>query len=279
MSSIEMLLAIPVAIAYEGEEVEAVESESSAPAPDVSEATEARRNKVRFEKEQQAYVNALLAEERRKAQQKNDALITELETQKTRVSTTAAERKQLEQRIEDLRAEYATKEEMEKQSVSKQLKSLDEKLKAREAEAAAWKARFEQNKRRVDLTQAAVSNGAFNPNQVVTLLEGNTRLIDAIDPETGKPTGEFETRVRIQVKDDAGKVVPLDLTPADAVAKIKEQADLYGNLFIAPGTGGLGGSNLGRGGHKRGLAELSTAEFMEQRRAERAKSGRRPYTG
>lgn len=227
--------------------------------------------KVKLTHEQQAFVNSVVAEERRKAQAKNDQLITQLETERNRVGTTSAEKQQLEERIEALKAEFTTKDELKAREVNKKVQELEAKNRQLEVEGSTWKQRYDRDRKRIDLTQAAATEKAYNPRQVVNELFNNSRLVEVVG-EDGKPTGEFETRVKIQTVDKEGKPVTLDLDPVGAVRQLKEIAE-YANLFISPATGGLGGGNLGRGGPgSKPAAEMSTDEFMAARR--KARSGK-----
>jgi len=226
--------------------------------------------KVKLTPEQQAWVNSKLAEERRKGQQKAEQLITQLETEKNRVGTTAAEKAQLEERIEQLKNEYATKDELKSREVNKRIKELEDEKKKLEAEGSTWKQRYDRDRKRIDLTQAAAEQKAYNPRQVVNELFTNSRLVE-VTGEDGKPTGEFETRVKIQTVDKEGKPVTLDLDPVGAVKQLKEMSE-YANLFISPAQGGLGGGNLGKGGAggSKPVHEMSTEEYMAARRKARA---------
>ena len=76
-----------------------------------------------FTPDQQAYVNSLVAEERRRAKSKNEALILQLETLKNSSNTTAAEKEQLADRIESLKAEFQTKEVNDRKEVDRKSKS------------------------------------------------------------------------------------------------------------------------------------------------------------
>ena len=233
--------------------------------------------KVPLTTEQQAFVNSIVAEERRKLQAKNDQLITQLSTEQNRAGTSEAEKAALQERIESLKAEFATKDELTQRDTKKKLTELEQKLKQEASEKSTWKTRFESNKKKVDLTSAAEQGKAFSAEQVVLVLEPNARLVEVVG-EDGKPTGEYETKVRIATTDKDGKAVTLDLTPTEAVKQLKEMPEKYGNLFISGANGGLGGGNLGRGGSKGGPADkatLSTAEYMAERRKERIASARR----
>jgi hypothetical protein len=263
-----ILAADAFAPVYEGEDdtpPAAGEGETPPPAEDKDKG----KAKVKLTPEQQAFVNSLLAEERRKAQVKNEQLITQLETEKNRSGTTAAEKQQLEDRIEQLKNEFATKDELQKREVNKRIQELEQKNKSLEAEGSTWKQRYDRDRKRIDLTQAAATEKAYNPRQVVNELFPNARLVETVG-EDGKGTGEYETRVKISTVDKEGKPVTLDLDPVGAVKQLKEMSE-FQNLFISPATGGLGGGNLGKGGSggSKPMAEMTTEEFMAARRKAR----------
>lgn len=264
-----LLLASPFATVFDGETDPPAEPPATEPPP----AGDKKVDKVKLDANQQAFVNSLLAEERRKSQAKSEALITQLETEKNRFGTTAAEKQQLEERIEGLKAEFATKEELKARETSKKVQELEAKNRQLEAEGSTWKARYDRDRKRIDLTQAAATEQAYNPRQVVNELFANARL-EPIVGEDGKPTDEFQTRVRIPSTDKDGKAVVMDLDPVGAVKQLKEMKE-FANLFISPISGGLGGGNLGRGGSGGGKPahEMNTDEYMAARRKAR-KEGR-----
>lgn len=232
-------------------------------------ASKAQADKVKFTPEQQAFINSKLAEERRKATAKNDQLITQLETEKNRSGTTEAERQQLAERIDTLRAEYATKDELNQRETNKRVKDLETVAAREAAEKATWKERWEKDRVRVDLTHASSLEKAYNNEPVLAILQPKTTLREVVG-EDNKPTGEYETRVKIQTKDKDGKAVTLDLDPVGAVKQLKEMPE-YANLFIAPGTGGLGGGNLNRGTEKVPMHQLGTEAYIAERNKNRKK--------
>lgn len=240
--------------------------------PPIDPPVDAKKPKVQFDDIQQKYVNSLVAEEKRKAERKNNELITQLETQKNHAATTAAERTALEGRIEDLRAEFQTKEQLTNQSNEKKIKDLEKQVKEKEDAANTWTRRFQERLVTGDLTDAAVKGKAFNPKQVVTILKPMTRIVEEIDEATQKPTGEFTTRVKLPAKDKDGQPTMLDLAPADAVKQLAEMPDEYGNLFISTATGGLGGGNLSRGSQGKSGPITDTNEYMSERRKQRSQA-------
>ena len=230
-----------------------------------------KKQKVTFTKDQQDYINAQLAEERRRGQQKNDQLITQLETQKQRADTTEAERASIESRIDQLRGEYATKEELHKKTMEAQLKSEKDARNKAEADAKDWKSRFEINMLDVDLVGAAVEHKAYNAHTVKAILQPVSRIADQLD-ENGQPTGKYTTRVKMSQKTKEGKLQTLDMSPSEAVKFLSEQQE-HANLFISTASGGLGGNNMGRGGGTSNGKEgppKDTAEYQEWRKKEKA---------
>lgn len=247
-------------LAYDDEpEVETEEKEEKQETP-----PPAKKTKVQFDADQQAYVNSLVAEEKRKVQTKNQQLITQLETQKNLVATTAAERATLDQRIEELKSEFLTKEELGKKESSKKIREIETRAKAAETERDYWKGLFQTDRVTTELTQAAVAHKAYDPEQITTILRNNTRLVEVVG-EDGKPIkGKYLTKIRITGKDSDGKPVDLDLTATEAVKQMTEMPEKYGNLFNSGATGGLGGFNTPSKTAKGGPPK-TTAEYMAWR--------------
>jgi hypothetical protein len=267
-----LLLASPFITVFDGEGDPAPAGDPPAGDPPPAADDKKPATKVKLNQDQQAFVNSLLAEERRKAAVKNEQLITQLETEKNRAGTTASEKLQLEERIEGLKTEFATKEELKARETSKKVAELEATNRRLEAEGSTWKTRYDRDRKRIDLTQAAATEQAYNPRQVVNELFPNARL-EPVVGEDGKPTDEFQTRVKINTVDKDGKPVTLDLDPLSAVKQLKEMKE-HANMFISPVAGGLGGGNLGRGGGGGGKAahEMSTEEYVAARR--KARSGK-----
>lgn len=232
------------------------------------------KSKVKFDPHQQAYVNSLLAQERRKLQTKNEELITQLETQKVQGSTTQAEKEALEERIESLRNEFATKEEMAKKDTDKRIKELEKSKSDAEKKATRNWEHYEKYRVQNDITQAAVQGKAFDPEQIVAILGPQTKVVE-VTGEGGKPTGDYTTRVRLPGTNKEGQPITLDLSPPEAVKFLAEKPEKYGNLFISGATGGLGSTTFsGKTGDKPDPSKMSTEEYMKHRAEER--KGKRP---
>lgn len=190
----------------------------------------------------QEEVNALLAKERRKLQGNNEKTIKELEALKKTAQLTQEEKERVEQRIEDLRNEYLTKEQLDK----KKRKEEEDRTKKEKDELSKdrdhWKTLYEVSTIERELVDAAIKGDSYNPDQVLQILKPNTRLVEELDQDN-RPTGRFVSKVRLAGKDKDGKTVVLDLTPTEAVKQMKEMDDIYGNLFKSGARGGVGGNN------------------------------------
>jgi hypothetical protein len=189
-------------------------------------------------------LNRVAAEERRKATETQKKLVGEIDALRGRSTLTEQEKLDLENRVTELSKTLMTKEELMKQEQDKAAKRAAQERDQLTSEANTWKTRFTEKTINGSIISEAATNEAINPQQLVAILRPNTRLVEVL--EDGKPTGEYETVVTYQTKDDKGKPVKLDLPVGDAIKKMKEDSN-YMNLFKGTGTGGIGGQNRGGG--------------------------------
>ena len=186
----------------------------------------------------QKELDALIAQERRKLQDRNTELQRELENQIKSGKLTDEQVKQAQTRIEELQREFKTKEELAQSELDKLAKKSKAEIESLTVARDAWESRFRNNLIAVELTQAAVLHGAWKPDQVVKLIRDQARIVEGVDAE-GKPNGEFAVKVKVTGKRN-GQPIELDLAPAEAIKMMKELPDEYGNLFKNPATGGIG---------------------------------------
>lgn len=198
----------------------------------------------------QADVNRMLADDRRKHQKQNEQLIGQLEDLKRSKGLSDKERGELATRIEELQTQHMTeaqKAERERAKLKDTHKQeLDESIKERDA----WRGLYADATITQALTAAAVVEQAFDPDQIIGLLQPRTRITEVLD-EDGKPTGRWEPKVKWDDQDKEGKPVTLDMTPADVVKRMKELPK-FGNLFKSTAAGGLGTMGGQQGGRAQG---------------------------
>jgi len=196
----------------------------------------------------QAQLDAIVKERVAKERKNSKSMIDELEALKAKSKLTSNERRELEERIETMKNQHLTKEELAEKERNKIERTYKADLDAATQERDAWKLRFTGSTITRSLTDAAVENDAFSPEQIVALLLSNTTLVEDLD-EDGKPTGELKPIVKFRDNDKEGKAVTLDLEPKVAVKRMTE-IDRYLNLFKGKGAGGLGGNNSNAGSGK-----------------------------
>lgn len=189
--------------------------------------------------------------------------VNELQALQQKQSLTAEDRAELETRLNTLQSELMTKEELAKQQAEKLKKEKEEEVKKTSSERDHWKNRYVDTSIQRSLTDAAAKHDAYNPSQIVSILRGNTKLVEVIG-EDGKPTGEFVAKATVRVISD-GKPKDLEMDVDQAVKTLKEQDD-YANLFKGKGTGGTGGGNSGAGKTDIHTLAKDPAKYREARK-------------
>jgi hypothetical protein len=124
----------------------------------------------------------------------------------------------------------------------------------------------------------------YNPSQVWALLRLMTKMVEKTD-EKGRGTGEFEPMIDFADVDlETGESVMTQRTPENAVKRMQELPDLYGNLFKSGVVSGIGG-NSATGGLAPGangqidVRKLSPTQYREIREKNPELLGLRPKRG
>jgi cob(I)alamin adenosyltransferase len=186
----------------------------------------------------QTQLNKIVAEERRKKDEALKKALGEIDALKARSSLTEKERLELEERLQTVRNEALTKEQLAKKKQSELQSEYEKRIQSLESQAKEWEDRYINTTIQRSLVDAAAKNKAYSPEQIVYILKDNTRVTQELD-EAGQPTGNYVTKVKLEDVDPQNKKVMLELSPDDAVARMRE-LDKYKNLFQAEGSGGLG---------------------------------------
>ena len=196
----------------------------------------------------------LLNEERRKGNEAARAAMSELEALKPKLNMTKQERDEMDVRIKELNTRLMTNEEIAAQEQAKLRKAHEDTVAELTSKADQWQNRFTDAAIERSITDAAVVHDAYNPKQVVSLLRSNTRLVPKLDGE-GHATGQFQPMVQLEVSGSDGETKTLELSPSEAVKRMREM-DGSLNLFKGTGVGGLGAGNQGPTG-KRDIREIA----------------------
>lgn len=183
-------------------------------------------------------LNTMMAANRKKLTQQNSELVTQLEELKRNQHLTQEQRDELQTRITQLEEQYMTKEELAKREASKAQKAFEDRLNSANAEKEQWYQRYSESTIDRALQDAAIDGEAIRPSQIVDLLRQKTQLSEV----TVNGSSRYEPTVKFNDVNEDGESVVLDLSPADAIKRMKELRDEYGNLFKGTATGGIGGA-------------------------------------
>lgn len=204
----------------------------------------------------QEQLNTFLADERRKAETKQKELLSKVES----LELTAKQKEALESQLEELRTQGLSEQEKIKNTLSKKEKEFEKTLKQLAEERDAHAKNYANLRINHELTRAASEQKAKHSWQIVEFLAPRTRLAPVLNE--GKPTGEVEPRVKIEVTKE-GKLVSLDLTPADALKAMKDDAERFGNFFESGLVPGVGTSTNKTSNGKPDIKSMTPAEVMK----------------
>jgi hypothetical protein len=221
----------------------------------------------------QDQLNAILAEDRRKHQ----AQLTKVEESYKQLlangqNLSEQERKTLEENLATVQGQLRTKEQQTAIEKKELLDQYDKKIKESEERAVQWETKYRNSTISRELKDAAVSGEAYNPDQIVSLLRASTKMVEIVDEVSKKSTGEFKTVVEFSdVNPDTGEPVLTLRTPAEAVKRMRELPETYGNLFKSNVVSGLGGNSstagLPAGSNGRiDPSKLTTEQYMKLRK-------------
>ena len=216
-------------------------------------------------------LNRFLAEDRRKHQvqlQKMESQLNELAKSK---SLTEQERQTLKENLDTIAGQLRTKEQqltLEKRQLEEQYQV---KVQDAEKKAQVWEALFRDSTIDRSLQDAAVKHEAFNPAQIVTQLRPWTRMMEIMDEKAGKPTGKYKPVVDMpDVDATTNEQVIMTRSPEEAVKRMKEVPEQWGNLFRSGVVSGIGSSSAtgglmpGKGGQI-DVRKLTPQQYREIR--------------
>ena len=216
----------------------------------------------------QAEFDKHMAGLRRKNESQVEAMSKELETLKERSNLTTQERADLETRLETLKEESMTKE----QKLNKQLKKVDtewaNKFKTLEEKHNDLSNRYENETINRAITNAAIDGDAFSPEQIVAILRPTTQLIPELG-ENKEPTGNLLTIANFTGIDEEGNTVTEKLPVQEAVKRMREMPEKYGNLFKSDSSSGVGRGNSNNNTDDDAKYSGDMNSFMRRRKKER----------
>jgi len=266
--SISLYLSRPWSACFEGEDDAAKAAAEKAAAEAAAAAAAAGKT---FTQEQ---VNGIVAADRRKLEEALKKTEKQYQDLLASQSLTEQERKALQANLEMVQGQLRSKEEqllLEKKQVEE---AYAGKLQEMEKKATHFETMYRDSTIERALQDAAVKHEAWNPSQVVSLLRGQTKMLEETDPKTGKLTGKYKPVVEMQaLNTTTGEMETKAYTPEDAVKKMKDTPDTWGNLFKSGVVSGIGagtatgGLTPGQGGKLTAvqLRNMTQEQYLEIR--------------
>ena len=223
-------------------------------------------------------LNRFLADDRRKHIQKYESLEGAYKEALENQTLTAEQRAKLQEQLEDVQKRFRSKEqqlEMDKKALEERYTSDTKKL---QDSVIIWEAKYKSSVTDRSLLDAAVQNDSFNPMQIVGLLRPMTRMVEQIG-DTGQPTGELVPMIDFpDIDTNTGESIMTRRTPEEAVRRMKELPEQYGNLFKSNVVSGIGAGSA-TGGLSPGAdgrvdpKKLTTEQYIKLRRENPAALG------
>jgi len=221
----------------------------------------------------QDQLNEILAADRRRHQEQTKKVADQAKSMEARLqkliadkNTSDAHRATLETDLEDLRASQRSEAEQREHLAKKAKEEHENAVNALKSEAQQWESLFKQSTVERTLTDAAVEHDAFSPNQIVSLLKDKTEMKPAKDPDGNVIPGRFEAKTAVEVKEEDGTVLTAWKAPAEAVEMMKNQSDLFGNLFKNAVLAGIGAGTAASTGKNTAGVDPSKLSIEEKAR-------------
>lgn len=250
--SLALLAALPQFVAYEGDEGGSGDSGSGDGGDADHGAGSTGGSSQAFTQDD---VNKFLAEDRRKHAAKLKAMEDKLSAAMQTSQMTQQQREELESSLEDMRKQFQTKEQAALAEKKKLESGYQTRIKELESRVEVAETRYTDSTIRRSLADAAVSGEAFNVEQIVTLLRPHTKLVD------DKVVVDFN-----DMHVETGEPIVTQLSPSEAVKRMRELPEIHGNLFKPNVVSGMGASNGNGPSGKVDKRNLTPEQYAKLRR-------------
>jgi hypothetical protein len=209
----------------------------------------------------QADLNKILAEDKRKHQERYTQLETSYQELLQNERLTQEERDSLQTRLADVQAAQRTKEQQAEFERKQAEEKYENELQEARQRGDLWENKFKTEKKQRALLDAASIADAFNPAHIVALLAPNTELKDV--------EGELVPMVNFpDIDEKTGEEIRTLRTPADAVKRMQELPKIHGCLFKSNVVAGVGSgqANVSNAGEV-DYTNMSAEEYRKNRDA------------
>lgn len=175
------------------------------------------------------------------------------------------QRGEYESDLENLRKQMRTKEQQLEHEKKQSERKYSEQVQSLQKETEHYKTLYETSTISRSLVDAASSGDAYEPSQIVELLQRRTKLVEELDAD-GNKTGQKVPMVEWEVESDGKSEIVLK-KPKEVVEAMKENKR-YQNLFKSNVVAGLGSGNAGPGtkGGRVDVTSMTPQEYASFRK-------------
>ena len=217
-------------------------------------------------------MNRFLADDRRKHGEKYKKLEGAYEDMISDKNLASEERSKLQGELEDLRKTFRTKKSNEEYERKQERERFTQELTGYKESAIKWEHMYKDSAIQRSLQDSAIAAEAFNPAQIVGLLRPMTEMRPAVDTDGNELDGHMAPKVDFpDINAETGQAEITLRTPQEAVQRMKELPEQWGNLFRANVVSGIGsgaatgGVTSGEGG-RIDVTKLSPEQYRKLRK-------------
>ena len=214
-------------------------------------------------------INKFLAEDRRKHVDKYKQLEASYQGILTDRGLAAGEREKLQGELDDLQKSFRTKEQQMEFDRKQAAGKYENELSELKSKASKWEGMYKSQVVETSLANAAMGGDAFNPTQIIGLLQPMTELRPELD-DAGHETGRLMPVIDFpDIDEKTGEQVKTLRSPADAVRRMKELPEHWGNLFNANVVSGVGSGSAAGSAANHSVVDasrLTPEQYQKMRR-------------
>ena len=201
-------------------------------------------NMIKIPIEMEAFLGHVISSSRSTAENKYKPLLEKLEGDTSELADVRSE-------LQKLQEASMSAEEKAQTNAARKIAEFETKTKVAQDSVMEWKGRFESTLITNDVLSSFTGTELCNPEQTAILLqnEGQAKAIEILDA-AGKPTGNYQTQITLQLTNEAGGTDIVEGTPKELFKKwIEQDRNLHHQVnTLPPGGGSSNGSGKGRGG-------------------------------
>jgi hypothetical protein len=216
-------------------------------------------------------VNTFLADDRRKHGEKYRKLEGAYEEMLADKTLASEQRGKLESELQDLQKSFRTKEQQAEYERKQEQQRFKTEVTGYKDSAIKWERMYKDSVIERSLQDAAIAAESFNPSQIVGLLRPMTQMRPATDEDGGEIEDQMNPMIDFpDIDEKTGDRIVTLRTPQQAVQRMKEMPEHYGNLFRANVVSGIGsgaatgGVTSGEGG-RIDVTKLTSEQYRKLR--------------